>query len=418
MLKLRTSCGVEAVERLLLYRGKKHEKGEFNMSIRSLINLCEDVGVFLKAYWVSAEDLSALRAPFILYAPDQEHFVALKHNSRLPWLSIPKRVIVITDQEENRFQELTDKEEKQYKGAKGEASAPAPAPQPTAGQSAAEWAAAMPTVYETQLKYAPLQAQQAVDLANQYAQPYGEAMKKANEALYPGTSAIQEKLASQSLQGMDSGAPMWAKDQYLNELRANLGSNVGSGIAADYTSRGVMQMGEEWKRYNQNLGLTVAGRQPLQMASTPQTGQYSQGFSPESVMNMNANTYGNYVGAQASMFGSVTNANASRSNARTAMWGDITTSAMGMGAAAMGAMSTELVKEHIESSEIDALEVIKNLNVKEWQYLNDDKKRLGIILEESHKDFSEPDGFHLDIVTTLGYLTKAVQQLAKKLEEK
>jgi hypothetical protein len=309
-----------------------------------LINLCEDVGVFLKAYWISAEDLSALRAPFILYAPDQEHFVALKHNSRLPWISIPKRVIVITDQENDRFQELTAKEYKQYKGAKG-ASQPSsttymPVSQPTAGQSAKEWADAMPQVYETEMKYAPLQAQQAVDLANQFAQPYGEAMKKANEALYPGTSAIQEKLASQALEGMETGMPMWAKDQYLNELRANLGQNVGSGIAADYTSRGVMQMGEEWKRYNQNLGLTVAGRQPLQMAQTPQTGNYSQGYTPGGVAQYNANTYGSFVGAQASMFGSATAAAASRANAQTAMWGSIAGGALsGAGSAYGGYLS-------------------------------------------------------------------------------
>jgi hypothetical protein len=413
MLKLRTSCGVEAVERLLVYRGRKSDKGEFFMSIRSLINLCEDVGVYLKAYWVSAEDLEALKAPFILYAPDQEHFVALKHSSRLPWISIPKRVVVITDQECNRFQELTAKEEKQYKGAKGEVSFPSAPAQPTAAESASQWADAMPKIYETQQKYAPLQAQMEIDLATKFAEPYGRAMKSAQEALYPGTSAIQEKLAYQATEGMSSGMPMWAKDQYLNELRANLGSNVGSGIAADYTSRGVMQMGEEWKRYNQNLGLSVTGRQPLAMAGTPATGQYSQNYNPQDVMSMNTSTYGSYAGATASMFGSASDAQAQKTSAMYGMFG----TALGAGIG-VAALSTDLVKEEIKESDVDALEIVKNLDVKEWQYIGESKKRLGIVLEESPKAFSEPDEFHMDIVTTIGYLTKAIQQLAKKLEEK
>jgi hypothetical protein len=314
---------------MLVYRKKKSENGDFLMSIRSLINLCEDVGLFLKAYWISAEDLGILKAPFILYAPDQNHFIALKNNNRLPWLSIPKRVVVITDQENDRFQELTEKEEKTLKGAKGDAPAPSmPQPQ-SAGMSSEEWAKALPKIYETQLKYAPLEAKQQVELAQQYAQPYGEAMKKAQEALYPGTSAIQETLANQSLEGMKGGLPDWAKEEYLSGVRANLGSNVGSGMAADYTSRGAMQMGEEWKRYNQNLGLSVTGRQPLTMAQTPQTSNYMQGFTPESVMGYNANIYG----SQAQMFGAQAGMYNQRQASNASMFGSI----MGMGGTMLGA---------------------------------------------------------------------------------
>jgi hypothetical protein len=246
-------------------------------------------------------------------------------------------VVVITEQNHDRFQKLTDDEKRKLKGAKGggsmtiqQPSAPAA---PSVADSAAAWAEAMPKIYETELKYAPLQAQQEVELAQKYAQPYGLAMKEAQEALYPGTSAIQEKLAGQALEGMSSGVPQWMKDQYLSDLRSNLGANVGSGVAADYTSRGLLSLNEDWRRYNQNLGLSVTGRQPLTMAQTPQTGQYSQGFTPDQALSYGASTYGSYAGLYGNMYNSNANAAIASANNRTAM----AQSWMGLAGTAMGA---------------------------------------------------------------------------------
>jgi len=168
--------------------------------------------------------------------------------------------------------------------------------QPSTADAVNAWIQGMPQVYQTQMEYAPKQAAQAVELAKTYAQPYGEAMKTAQEALYPGTSAIQEKLANQALTGMDSTIPDWMKQQYQSNVNANLGTNVGSGMSADYVSRGLLEQQKGWNDYYRNLGLSVSGRQPLTQASTPSTTDYMSQFTPNSVMNYMSNGYNTAAG--------------------------------------------------------------------------------------------------------------------------
>lgn len=178
-----------------------------------------------------------------------------------------------------------------------------PAP-PSTAMSSADYNAMLENQYQQALKYAPLQAQQAVDLASQYALPYGEAYKAAQEAMYPGTVALQEQLASQAAEGMQSQAPQSVRDEYLSNMRSNLGTNVGSPIAADYTSRGLMNMNEDWKRYYQSLGLSVTGRQPLTQSTTPNTTDYMGQANLGNVMSFNSGIYG----TQGSMYNSQMNA--------------------------------------------------------------------------------------------------------------
>ena len=185
-------------------------------------------------------------------------------------------------------------------------SMPSPPPPPSPKESVQAWVDAMPQVYETQMKYAPKQAAQAVDLAQQYAGPLGQAMQAAQRELYPETSAIQEELAASAREGYKEGVPDWMRKQYLSDMRANLGTNIGSPIGASALSRGLLQQQEDWRRYHRNLGLSLAGRSPLAQPATPSTGQYSQNFKPQDVMSMQAQTYGPY----ASAYGSMYNANA------------------------------------------------------------------------------------------------------------
>jgi len=180
---------------------------------------------------------------------------------------------------------------------------PSPPAQPSTADAINAWVQSMPQVYETQMQYAPLQAQQQVELAQQYALPYGQALQTAQEAMYPGTTALQENLAGQALEGMESGVPEWMQQQYLSNLRANLGTNIGSGIGADYTSRGLLQQQHEWQNYYQNLGLSLTGRQPLTQAATPATTDYMSTYSPASNMNYMASTYSPYASAYSSMYG-------------------------------------------------------------------------------------------------------------------
>jgi len=170
--------------------------------------------------------------------------------------------------------------------------APAAPAQPSTADAVNAWIAGMPQVYQTQMEYAPKQAAQAVQLAQQYALPYGEAMKAAQEGLYPGTTALQEKLAAQAIEGMDSDVPDWMRDEYLSNLSANMGTNVGAPIAADYVSRGLLQQKKDWQDYYRNLGLTLTNRSPLTQASTPNTSDYMSNYTPNSVMGFMGNTYG------------------------------------------------------------------------------------------------------------------------------
>ncbi len=181
---------------------------------------------------------------------------------------------------------------------------------PTTGQSVKDWANALPQIYETQMKYAPLQAQQQVNLAQQYAAPMGQAMQAAQSAMYPKTTALQENLAGVATEGMSSQVPDWMQQAYRSNVNAQLGTNANSPIGADYMSRGLLQQQQDWQRYYQNLGLSVTGRQPLTQAGTPQTSDYMSGFTPGSVMANNASIYGTQAGIYGNQLTYNTNANA------------------------------------------------------------------------------------------------------------
>lgn len=181
------------------------------------------------------------------------------------------------------------------------------ASQPTSYSTAdavKEWVSSLPTIYETQLKYAPQEAEMQVQLASDYAGQLGEAYKKAQEAMYPETSALQENLAKQATEGMKSGMPSWARSQYLDTMRSTTGTG---GIGKDYVSRGLLEQNKNWQDYYRNLGLTVAGRQPLSQAQSPNYSNYMSSFTPTGVMNYlnnqyatNANIYGNQLQANSS----------------------------------------------------------------------------------------------------------------------
>lgn len=164
--------------------------------------------------------------------------------------------------------------------------------QPTASQNMQDWITNYPAMFEMQQKYAPQEAQQQVDIAQQYALPYAQALKSAQDTLYPQTAGLQEQLAGQAAQGMSSQMPEWMRQQYQSNMNAQLGNNVAAPIGADYSSRGLMQQQEDWKRYYQNLGLSVTNRQPLTQAQSPQYSNYAGGYTPGSVAGNNQQSYG------------------------------------------------------------------------------------------------------------------------------
>lgn len=189
--------------------------------------------------------------------------------------------------------------------------------------------------YKMQQKYAPLLMKDQFELEQEYslkklkdmyganlefAPKFAELEKSINESLYPKTAGLQELLAGQATEGIQSDIPDWMQDTYLSNLKSALGTNIGSPIAADYQSTGLMGLQKDWNDYYRDLGLSVTGRLPLTTAgevgmpqvNVPQVGTpqiqgtmgWLQGFDPLGAGNLqaqnyatSANLYGNIYGA-------------------------------------------------------------------------------------------------------------------------
>lgn len=162
---------------------------------------------------------------------------------------------------------------------------PAAAAAPTASQSAAEYAAALPSILESQIKYQPQFDQAQYDSYSKLAPQYAGLLDQINKQYNPQTAALQETLAGQALQGATATQiPDYMRKQYQDTVNAQLGTNANAPIGADYVSRGLINQAEGYRQYYQNLGLSLAGRQPL--ASNAQT--------PQSNFDVAGNTNANY----------------------------------------------------------------------------------------------------------------------------
>ena len=144
---------------------------------------------------------------------------------------------------------------------------------PTATQTAQDYASALPIYYQAALQYEPQIAQMQQQIQQQ---------------LYPFTSDIQEQLAKTAQQGYSAEAPSW----YRQNIRDTLASQLGRNLV--YNPQGQEQFGlatnqamEDWKRYYQNLGLTLSGRQPLTQPSN-----MMQSYTPAAGMGYASNIYG------------------------------------------------------------------------------------------------------------------------------
>ena len=226
-----------------------------------------------------------------------------------------------------------DKNGNVFGGGGSDISTPTPPPQPTVGESMADWVKHMPQVYDLQMEYAPQQAAQQVALAQEYAAPLGQAYLQAQREMYPEQYAMSDMLSQQAMEGMQGQVPDWQKAQYQSDLRANLGTNIGSPISADYMSRAGLQQQQDYQNQWRNVGLSLAGKQPTFQAQAPQTSDYMSGFTPGGVMGYRAQTYSPYASAYSSMYG----ANAQVAASENAMMGDIIGGGLGMFGSILGA---------------------------------------------------------------------------------
>ena len=174
---------------------------------------------------------------------------------------------------------------------------PTPPPAPSTAEAINAYVQSLPQLYAAQMQYAPQEAAQQVQLAQQYAVPLAQAYQQAQEVLYPGTSGLQEQLATTAKERSTGQIPQGLQDQYRSDLAAQLGTNVSSGIGADYVSRNLMNQQEDYNRYYQSLGLSLAGRQPL---VTPQSPSYTNqlgNYTPGQGLQYTAGNYGTLAAA-------------------------------------------------------------------------------------------------------------------------
>lgn len=166
-----------------------------------------------------------------------------------------------------------------------------------------DYVANLPQLYATQLQWSPQFEQQNLQMAQQYGPQY----KALQDALYPELSKLDTSLTNQAAAGISSDLPDYLKQQYQDQFRAEVGDQNGSGIGADYVSRNMLAAGEAYKQNNQNLALTLTGRQPLYQASS---GTYQQAYNPSAtynygqVANNNVQGYNAYSNAYSSMYNS------------------------------------------------------------------------------------------------------------------
>jgi len=170
-------------------------------------------------------------------------------------------------------------------GSKKSSSPPQPAYQvpqpPTAAQNMQDYITNYPKLFALQQEYDPKLAQQQLDLLEEFGPQYDQIINEQQKAISPYTYGLTEQLAKIASEGMAGGPNQQFQRQYLDQLRAEVGPNAGSGIGADYVSRGFNQQNEDFKRYYQNLGTSLIGRMPLTAGTTPQFqqagGQYGCG---------------------------------------------------------------------------------------------------------------------------------------------
>lgn len=84
----------------------------------------------------------------------------------------------------------------------------------------------------------------------------------------------------------------------------------------------------------------------------------------------------------------------------------------GLGSAAIMASSRELKEDITEIGSVT--DIVNSIRVKEWNYIGDKTRFLGPIAEEAPPQIS--DGKTVNLVNTIGLLTKAVQELTKRVE--
>lgn len=186
---------------------------------------------------------------------------------------------------------------------------PAPAPQPvvqipqapTMSQNISEYIANYPKLFDLQKQYGPQEAQLGLDLLKQFGPQYDAYESEQQKALTPYTYGLQEQLAKMASENYGAAMPENLRNEYVNQYRAEIGDNAGSGIGADYMGNRMAGAAEDYRRYYQNLGLSLINRMPMSAPSNPQFSRPGGNFGVGDLAGYNAQTYNSYLGGLTSV---------------------------------------------------------------------------------------------------------------------
>lgn len=162
---------------------------------------------------------------------------------------------------------------------------------PSVSSSISNWLGSMSDVISGQNTASNAAAAQQLALTQQYALPMAEALKSAQESLYPEYTNLRDIYTSQVKDELTGGVPSYLQDVYRNELKAGLGSNIGSGVGSDYLGT---NMATQAYNYRNAAQQKAAGLFNQLGTVTPQTVSgvdYLSGYTPSSIMNYDLSNY-------------------------------------------------------------------------------------------------------------------------------
>ena len=170
---------------------------------------------------------------------------------------------------------------------------PTPPPAPTVGESAKEFAQALPDILAAQLRFQPQFDQATFDSFERLGPEFARVSRDVLNEFSPNLASLDEELSKQALELSQSGLSESARDLFRDEFKALAGNQVNSGLGASFVAKNLVQQNEAAKQSGRNLGLAIQGKVPV-----------AQAFQQPSQFQV-ANSFGPAFATDAGTFGSV-----------------------------------------------------------------------------------------------------------------
>ena len=158
---------------------------------------------------------------------------------------------------------------------------PTPPAPVSAGQSAAEFAAALPSILQAQLEFQPEFDRATFESFQELSPQFAQVSQDVLEQFSPQQAALPEALAEQALVGSEQGLPDELREEFKDTFKSLVGSNVESGIGADFVARNLLEQDLAFRQFNQNLALSLQNKVPITTAfQQPSQFQVANAFQP------------------------------------------------------------------------------------------------------------------------------------------